>query len=146
MADKLSKIRRSENMRRIKGRDTAPELAVRRIVHAAGFRYRLHRRDLPGKPDLVFGPKKKIIFVHGCFWHSHDVSGCADSRKPKSNKSYWTPKLRSNKERDERHRATLQNNGWAVLTIWDCETKDLERLRTRLIKFLTDTPGLFVRE
>jgi DNA mismatch endonuclease (patch repair protein) len=136
VADKLSKTRRSENMRRITSRDTAPELAVRRIVHAAGYRYRLRRRDLPGKPDLVFGPKKKVIFVHGCFWHVHDDPYCTDSRAPKSNSSYWGPKLTSNKARDERNAEALRQAGWTVLTIWECEIKDSAELKRRICEFL----------
>jgi len=123
-------------MRRIKSRDTSPELAVRRLVHAAGYRYRLHRRDLPGKPDLVFGPKKKVIFVHGCFWHCHDDPACVDGRSPKSNRGYWGPKLTANKARDQRNTEALRAAGWDVLTIWDCEIKDSAQLHNRIRKFL----------
>jgi len=136
VTDKISKARRSENMRRITSRDTAPELAVRKLVHAMGYRYRLHRRDLPGKPDLVFGPKKKVIFVHGCFWHCHDNSACADSRAPKSNRSYWGPKLTANKARDQRNAEALRAAGWDVLTVWDCEIKESAQLHTRIRQFL----------
>jgi DNA mismatch endonuclease, patch repair protein len=134
--DKLTPERRSENMRRIKSKDMAPELAVRRLVHKLGYRYRLHRKDLPGKPDLVFGPKRKVIFVHGCFWHGHEREGCLDARRPKSNTSYWNPKLSRNKERDTERIAALEAVGWEVLVIWECETKNDKALRTRLRQFL----------
>lgn len=115
-------VSRSENMRRIRSKDTAPELLVRRLVWSLGYRYRLHRKDLPGKPDLVFGTRKKVIFVHGCFWHQHPA-GCSDSRLPKSRLGYWLPKLQRNCERDAKAVAALEAAGWQVLIIWDCETK-----------------------
>lgn len=123
-------------MRRIKSKDTKPELLIRQIVHGMGFRYRLHRADLPGKPDLVFGPRQKIIFVHGCFWHSHDIENCSDSRAPKSNTGYWGPKLARNRERDARHMNALEKLGWQVHIVWDCETRDLLALKDRLNSFL----------
>jgi DNA mismatch endonuclease (patch repair protein) len=134
--DKLTPERRSENMRRIKSKDMKPELTVRRLAHRLGYRYRLHSKDLPGKPDLVFGPKRKVIFVHGCFWHGHEREGCLDARRPKSNKGYWNPKLARNKERDAQRVAELEATGWKVLTIWECETKDLGRIEKRLKSFL----------
>lgn len=134
MADRVSPAQRSANMRRIKGRDTAPELLVRRLAHAMGYRYRLHRSDLPGKPDLLFGPRRKVIFVHGCFWHQHDA--CRAGRVLASNASYWAPKLRRNTERDAAARAALEAHGWRVLTIWECETGDEPVLRARLSDFL----------
>lgn len=134
MADRLSPAQRSANMRRIKGRDTAPELLVRRLAHAMGYRYRLHRKDLPGKPDLVFGPRRKVIFVHGCFWHQHET--CRAGRIPASNTGYWAPKLRRNTKRDAMARSPLEARGWKVLTIWDCETGDEPALRGRLSEFL----------
>src|SRR5450631_804879 len=112
MTDKLTPERRSENMRRIKSKGMKPEMAVRRLVHRLGYRYRLHRKDLPGKPDLVFGPKRKVLFVHGCFWHGHELEGCADARRPKSNTGYWNPKLKSNKMRDASNVASLKAAGW----------------------------------
>jgi DNA mismatch endonuclease (patch repair protein) len=135
MVDRLTKERRSENMRRIKSIGTKPEMLVRRLVHSLGYRYRLHRKDLPGKPDLVFGPRRKAIFVHGCFWHGHDVEGCPDRRTPKSNVSYWSPKLARNRERDAEHVAALKKADWKVLTIWECEADD-KGLKSRLKKFL----------
>lgn len=126
-------VSRSENMRRIKSKDTAPELLVRRLVWGLGYRYRLYRKDLPGKPDLTFGPFKKIIFVHGCFWHQHN--GCADARLPKSRQEYWVPKLQRNSRRDAEVLSLLQERGWKVLVIWDCETK-LPDLAERIESFL----------
>lgn len=116
-----------------------PEMAVRRIVHSLGYRYRLHRKDLPGRPDLVFGPKRKVIFVHGCFWHGHEREGCLDARRPKSNTGYWNPKLTRNKERDAERIKQLEALGWEVLVIWECETKDETSLRIRLNAFLRRT-------
>jgi DNA mismatch endonuclease, patch repair protein len=136
MADKLSPERRSENMRRIKSTGTQPEMLVRRLVHAMGFRYRLHAKELPGKPDLVFRPKRKVIFVHGCFWHGHEREGCLDSRRPKSNTDYWSPKLTRNKERDAERITALEADGWGVLVVWDCEIKDVKALQPRLRRFL----------
>jgi len=134
MTDKLSSERRSANMSAIRSRDMKPELRVRRAVHASGYRFRLHRRDLPGKPDLVFPRRHKAIFVHGCFWHQH--AGCQDGRMPRSNTSYWWPKLTRNKERDSEHLAQLSSDGWEVLVVWECETVDESCLRSRLQLFL----------
>lgn len=136
MVDKLSPERRSENMRRIKSKDMKPELVIRRLVHRLGYRYRLHRKDLPGKPDLVFGPKRKVIFVNGCFWHGHELEGCLDSRRPKSNTGYWGPKLERNKVRDATNVALLEAAGWKVLTVWECQTKKLNQVEKRVIRFL----------
>ncbi|PZO88857.1 MAG: very short patch repair endonuclease [Sphingomonas sanxanigenens] len=122
-------------MRSVKSRDTAPELAVRRAATSLGYRYRLHRASLPGKPDLVFGPRRKVVFVHGCFWHGHDCS--RGSREPKSNSDYWRAKITRNRERDANAIAALQKAGWQTLVIWECETRDPARLRDRLIQFLT---------
>lgn len=134
--DKLSTERRSANMARIRSKDMKPELIVRQLVHALGYRFRLHRMDLPGKPDLVFGPRKKIIFVHGCFWHQHPDPKCLDGRAPKSNTGYWGPKLQRNVERDEQHLQALCDGGWETLVVWECETKNLSSLRKRLVQFL----------
>jgi DNA mismatch endonuclease (patch repair protein) len=134
--DKLTPERRSENMRRIKSKDMKPELLVRKLVHGLGYRYRLHRKDLPGKPDLVFGPRKKVIFVHGCFWHGHVREGCLDSRRPKSNTDYWNPKLTRNKERDAERIVALEADGWDVFVIWECETTDVKALQAKLRQFL----------
>lgn len=130
----MSQERRSENMRRIRSKGMAPELAVRSMVHRLGYRFRLHRRDLPGTPDLVFPKAKAVIFVHGCFWHQH--SRCRDGRVPSSNKGYWLPKLETNVARDRRNRQRLRRRGWTVLIIWECEIKELERVRARIVSFL----------
>ncbi len=131
--DKLSPERRSANMRRIRSKHSSIELIVRRTVSRLGYRYRLHRPDLPGRPDLVFGKLKRVIFVHGCFWHCH---GCAESHVPRSNTSYWEPKLRRNAERDRVHVTELRRMGWRVLILWECQLSDLVRLEKSLRKFL----------
>lgn len=136
MADKISATRRSENMRQIKSAGTKPEMIVRRLVHSLGYRYRLHRRDLPGKPDLVFGPRKKVIFVHGCFWHQHADASCVDSRLPKSNPEYWTKKLQRNVQRDRENRERLEAAGWQVHVIWECELDNLDTVSARVTEFL----------
>lgn len=125
---------RSRTMRAVKGRDTGPEMVVRRLVHGMGYRYRLHGKDLPGKPDLVFRPRRKAIFVHGCFWHQHDCARGA--RLPKSNRDYWLPKLRRNKERDAEHRTRLGDMGWNTLVVWECEIADRDALARRIAAFL----------
>ena len=124
---------RSENMRAIRGKDTKPELEVRRLVHGLGYRFRLHRADLPGKPDLVFSARRKVIFVHGCFWHSH---ACKSGLIPNSNRDFWLPKLRQNKARDARNIDALAQQGWKVLVIWECELKDTRPLRLTVKRFL----------
>lgn len=131
--DKISPSRRSANMRAIRSSDTKPELLVRKLVHRCGYRFRLHRKDLPGKPDLVFPGRNAVIFVHGCFWHMH---GCPSVGVPKSNADYWLPKLMRNCARDAEHVEALAKLGWRVLTVWDCETRDLSALEERLRKFL----------
>ena len=132
--DKISAERRSANMRAIRSKDTGPEIAVRKILQAAGFTgYRLHRKDLPGRPDIAFIAKKKAIFVHGCFWHGH---GCREGgRRPRSRTGYWGPKIEGNQGRDARHRAALEAQKWAVLTLWACEIEELN-LADRLARFL----------
>ena len=136
MTDKLSKKRRSWNMQQIRSTDTSPELVVRKLTHHLGYRYRLHRKDLPGKPDLVFPARGKIVFVHGCFWHQHSSSRCKISRLPKSKTDYWTPKLQRNAERDRKNQRRLRRLGWRVLVLWECQIKDLERLARRIDRFL----------
>jgi DNA mismatch endonuclease (patch repair protein) len=123
-------------MRSIKGRDTSPEMVVRRLVHAMGFRYRLHVAELPGKPDLVFVRLKRIIDVRGCFWHQH--IGCGDGHIPKSRAEYWVPKLARNKERDAVNMHALRRLGFRVLVLWECEVRDPKRLAAKLRRFLTD--------
>jgi len=111
-------------------------MIVRRAVHSLGYRYRLHAKDLPGKPDLVFRKRRKVIFVHGCFWHQHDDKKCLDAKRPKSNTGYWNPKLTRNIERDRANQARLLSAGWESLIIWDCDTANLEQLTKRISKFL----------
>ncbi|HEX7799530.1 MAG TPA: very short patch repair endonuclease [Asticcacaulis sp.] len=125
---------RSRTMRAVKSKDTAPELRVRRLVHAMGYRYRLHRKDLPGHPDLVFPGRRKAIFIHGCFWHGHDCRRGA--RMPKTNADYWTAKIGRNRERDARTLAELAKLGWGVCVLWECELKDEAALRRTLRAFL----------
>ncbi|MDE0332847.1 MAG: very short patch repair endonuclease [Nitrospinae bacterium] len=125
---------RSRTMRAVKGHDTGPEMIVRRLAHGMGYRYRLHRKDLPGKPDLVFPAKRKVIFVHGCFWHQHACPRGA--RSPKSSRDYWIPKLKRNKERDVQNQRLLREMGWDVLVIWECEMKDRDALKERISAFL----------
>jgi DNA mismatch endonuclease (patch repair protein) len=126
-------------MSRIRSKDMAPEMIVRRIVYGMGYRYRLHRKDLPGKPDLVFPCKRKIIFVHGCFWHQH--IGCNDGHMPKSNIAYWSPKFERNIQRDKKTVEELTKMGWCVLVIWECETANRDTLLIKLSQFLTATPN-----
>jgi DNA mismatch endonuclease (patch repair protein) len=136
MVDFLDPVERSSHMRRIRKRDTKPELVVRRIVHALGFRFRLHRRDLPGTPDIVLPRHRKVIQVHGCFWHQHE--GCRLARQPKSRLGYWLPKLARNMERDRAAKADLERLGWRGLTVWECQTKDCDMLEAVLRRFLID--------
>ncbi len=123
-------------MSRIRSRDTKPEMRVRRLVHGLGYRYRLHSEDLPGRPDLVFRPRRKVIFVHGCFWHRHE--GCSRNRTPKSpeRRSFWRDKLDGNARRDRTNEVALRRIGWEILIIWECETKDLDPLAERVRAFL----------
>lgn len=134
--DRISVSRRSENMRRIRAKDTKPEWTVRRLAHGMGYRYRLHAKDIAGKPDLVFRRRRKVIFVHGCFWHQHGKAGCADGKMPRTRLEYWRPKLERNRERDENARKMLKKAGWRVLVIWECETLDETVLKRRLKAFL----------
>ena len=125
---------RSRTMRAVKGRDTGPEMIVRRLVHSMGYRYRLHGGNLPGKPDLVFSSLRKVIFVHGCFWHQHNCR--RGSRLPKSNQDYWAPKLQRNQQRDREHQLRLREVGWNVLVIWECEIKNRDALRLQIKAYL----------
>ena len=121
-------------MARVKGKDTAPELKLRRLAHAMGYRFRLHRKDLPGSPDLVFPKRRAVIFVHGCFWHGHDCARGA--RQPKQNAEYWSAKIARNRARDAKVQEALRAQGWRVAVIWECEMKDLDALTARLKAFL----------
>jgi len=136
MADTLTKKERSERMSRVRGRDTKPELVVRRIVHGLGFRYRLHDSRLPGSPDLVFKSRRKAIFIHGCFWHRHSDPKCKLARLPKSRLDFWRPKLEGNRERDRRHQSALEALGWKYPIVWECELRHREQLENKLLGFL----------
>jgi DNA mismatch endonuclease (patch repair protein) len=125
---------RSRIMRAVKSRNTAPEMNVRQLVFGMGYRYRLHRCDLPGTPDLVFPSRKKVIFVHGCFWHGHDCR--RGNRSPKSNAEYWRIKITRNRERDADNLNALKRLGWSVLIVWECDLKNQTETRRRLIEFL----------
>ena len=125
---------RSENMRRIRNKNSKPELLVRRLIYAMGYRYRLHGDKLPGSPDIVFTRKKKVIFVHGCFWHLHE--GCKYSRIPKSNSDYWEPKLQRNKARDVENQNHLRETGWEYLVIWECQIIKIDDLLKTIKNYL----------
>ncbi len=134
MVDTVTAQVRSRIMAQVRSKDTKPELAVRRLLHSLGYRYRLHRKDLPGKPDLTFPSRRKVVFVHGCFWHSHE--NCDRVRHPSSNKDYWRAKLRRNRERDRRNLALLEEIGWAPMVVWECELDDLDSVSQKLVSFL----------
>ena len=129
-SDVFDRAQRSAVMRRVKGKDTTPELTVRKALTRLGARYRLHRKDLPGKPDIVMPGRRLAVFVHGCFWHGHDCARGA--RVPKQNRDYWTAKVGRNVARDAKSRAELEAAGWRVETIWECELKDAPALESRL--------------
>lgn len=133
--DTMTPADRSALMSRIRSKDTKPELVVRRMLHRLGYRYVLHDKRLPGKPDLVFPSKRAVIVVDGCFWHGHN---CSLGSKPKSNADFWLTKIQGNKARDARHRRALRSLGWRVLVVWECSTRasDLSRLQRRLVNFL----------
>lgn len=134
MPDVLTPEQRHRNMAAIHSKNTKPEMLVRKIAHSLGFRYRLHRKDLPGKPDLVFPRSRKIIFVHGCFWHMHD---CKYGRvTPQTNAEFWQKKRSSNAARDEVNRSSLTESGWRVMTVWECQTRNVESIESRIESFL----------
>ena len=134
MVDSVSPKVRSLNMAQIKSKGTKPEMQVRRLLHRLGYRFRLHRNDLQGNPDVVFVSKKKAIFVNGCFWHQHP--NCKRARIPRSNREYWSNKLLGNRARDIRNTALLEADGWDVMTVWECQLRDLEALANELTSFL----------
>lgn len=136
MVDFMSPEQRSVHMSKIKSANTKPELALRRLLHSAGFRYRLHDNRLPGKPDLVFSGRKKVIFVNGCFWHGHSCP--VGTRLPKSNTVFWTDKRLRNQERDAKQRGELQAMGWKVLDVWECEVKSSPSLLEDIRRFLDE--------
>ena len=134
--DTMTQAERSVRMSMIGQRNTAPELTVRRIVRELGYRYRLHRSDLPGRPDICLGPMKKAIFVHGCFWHRHDEEHCPLTRWPKSRVEFWKPKLEGNRQRDMRNQSALTELGWRFFVVWECELRYPEHLMNSLALFL----------
>ena len=134
MVDTVPAHVRSRIMAQVKSKDTKPEMAVRRLLHGLGYRYRLHRKDLPGRPDLTFPSRRKVVFVNGCFWHSH--ANCAKVRMPSSNTEFWLAKLKRNSERDELNLSLLKESGWTPMTIWECELVDLDAVATSLVAFL----------
>ena len=145
MVENLTVEERSRIMSRIRSKDTKPEMTVRRLLHGLGYRYRLHRSDLPGRPDLTFPSRQKVIFVNGCFWHNHQ--GCKNVRVPSSNRDYWLAKLERNRSRDKRNLSLLKKDGWSPMTVWECELSDLKALKAKLIVFLESTNclvGLFL--
>lgn len=123
-------------MQQVKSANTAPELLVRRLLHRMGYRYRLHSRKLPGKPDIVFGTRRKAVLIHGCFWHLHNDPACARARVPKARSDYWRPKLERNRARDAVNESSLKQLGWDVLVLWECQLKDVETLAATLREFL----------
>lgn len=133
MADRWTKDTRSRLMSRVKNKNTRPELLVRSLLHRIGYRFRLHRRDLPGSPDIVLPKHRKAIFVHGCFWHGHD---CPKGKRPKTNREFWDAKLDLNIDRDRQNLEDLKRNGWEALTVWECELKDLEVAQIKLHRFM----------
>lgn len=139
MTDTLSPKERSERMSRIRGKDSNPEMKLRRLVHGLGFRYRLHVEDLPGKPDLVFPARHAVIFMHGCFWHRHE--GCKLARLPKSKLNFWKKKLETNRERDLRHHQQLLELGWSVLVVWECQLGDTVNASRIIQEFLNPLEG-----
>ncbi len=138
MTDTVDREKRSEIMSRVGSRDTKPELVVRRIAHGLGFRFRLHRKDLPGRPDIVFPRYRSVIFVHGCFWHRHP--SCKYASSPKTRVEYWEDKFQSNVARDARNETLLRDLGWRVMVIWECETKDREAVAERISSYLEQAP------
>ena len=133
MADHVTPERRSFIMSKVGQKNTKPEMVLRRALHGLGYRYRLYRRDLPGSPDLVFTSRRKVIFVHGCFWHGH---GCRWGQLPKTRSEYWLPKIEANKERDNRALTLLSEKGWQAMVVWQCELRYPEEVVERVVAFL----------
>ena len=134
MTDIFSKDKRSWIMSQVRDKNTSPEIVVRTLIHRLGYRFRLHRSDLPGKPDLVFPSRRKVVFVHGCFWHGH---GCdRGNRRPKTNQTYWHKKIQRNIERDKIHKEKLTLLGWQTLAVWECQINNANILQSLLISFL----------
>ena len=136
MADTLSTAERSERMALIRSKDTGPEMAIRSLVHGLGYRYRLHGPRVPGRPDLVFAGRRKVIFVHGCFWHRHPDSSCKLARLPRSRLDFWRPKLEKNRQRDDEVARELAEQGWKALTIWECQLDNMADIAEKVRSFL----------
>ena len=143
MTDHLTPSHRSWNMSRIHSKNTKPEKIVRSMLFSMGFRFRINRKDLPGKPDIVLPRYKTVIFVHGCFWHRHN---CKDATMPKSNTDFWEKKFSANVERDKRVKVELKDLGWRVITVWSCELKDMETLKQRLVSEIKNKEMLMAAE
>jgi DNA mismatch endonuclease (patch repair protein) len=139
VADHVDPAKRSEIMRAVGSRDTKPELLVRKMIHRAGFRYRLHSKSLPGTPDIVFPGLRRVIFVHGCYWHGH--SGCRKAALPKSRVEFWNAKIAANRVRDENAMMQLRQGGWAPIVVWQCELRDPEEVLRRVTRFLGRVDG-----
>jgi DNA mismatch endonuclease (patch repair protein) len=138
--DNLTRPERSRQMASVRNQNTKPELAVRRALFAMGYRYRIHYKKLPGSPDIAFPSRRKVIFVHGCFWHRHSDAECRLTRTPKSRKDFWESKFSSNVERDKANFLALEKLGWEALVVWECEIRHMEHLRNMLRGFLSDEP------
>jgi DNA mismatch endonuclease (patch repair protein) len=134
--DTISRAARSENMRRIRSKGMDPELRVRQLLFRLGYRFRLHRKTLPGHPDIIFPSRRLVIFVHGCFWHQHKSSSCRITRLPKSNLDYWIPKLKRNVQRDALNRRALRKLDWRCLTVWECQVRDTAKLARKLRRLI----------
>lgn len=137
--DTLSPTERSERMSRIRGKNSGPEMKLRRLVHGMGFRYRLHVKDLPGTPDMVFPGRRAVIFMHGCFWHRHE--GCGLARLPKSKIAFWKEKLGANSQRDRQNQERLRAMGWNVLVVWECQLGDMAEISRIVREFLDNQRG-----
>lgn len=138
MADTLTKAERSHRMSLVRGKDTRPEIRIRHALHRLGYRYRLHVRSLPGTPDVVFASRKKVIFVHGCFWHRHALARCKLARLPKSRLAFWKNKLGGNRLRDEKNQHRLNRMGWRYLVVWECQLNNFQRVMDRITRFLEE--------
>jgi len=144
LTDIYDEYRRSEIMGRISSRNTLPEVRVRSVLHRMGFRFRLHRKDLPGKPDVVLPKWRVVVLVHGCFWHGHE--NCCEGHMPKSNSAYWEPKLARNRQRDVENAAKLEQLGWRRIVIWECQTYSLKKIEERIREAMVLAPSAAIPE
>ncbi len=138
MADSLTPVERSIRMGLVKSKDTKPELIIRSAIHKMGYRFRLHKKDVPGKPDLVFSKRRKVIFIHGCFWHRHPDPACRLTRTPKSRVEFWQKKFESNQQRDRSVQEALCSVGWSSMVIWECQLANMHKLKGEIMSFLGD--------